>query len=170
MTASPARKQKRAVAAAVNRGKKRKPAVELATKLELENLVEKINAGLKLLGDNQEKLGRNFNQNLSAIQGAFHFVDAHQYVSRRIMNDMALGRLQMILDSDGAPELVDYEWYYQQYQWARYAILFVEWLKKFTGHADEDDDDKKEEAEEPLMELEADDFTFGGNYASKNDP
>ncbi len=120
---------------------------------------------MKLLSDNQEQLGRNVNQNLSTIQGAFHFVDAHQGVSRRIMNDMAMGRLQMILDADGAPELVDYEWYYQQYQWHRYAILFVEWLLKFTGHAKERDDEK--EAPEPeTPEAKGDDFTFGGDYAS----
>jgi hypothetical protein len=157
------------VSAAVQRGKKRKPSVDLVTKLEIESLVEKFNAGLKLLSINQEKLGRNFNQNLSAIQGAFHFVDAHQYVSRRIMNDMALGRLQMILDAAEKPELIDYEWYYQQYQWTRYAILFVEWLKKFTGHADADEEDEKED-EKPAPDIKGDDFTFGGDYASQNNP
>lgn len=168
MPASPARKRKRAVEAGVRRGVKRKPSVDLVTKPELESLVEKFNEGLKLLSDNQEKLGKNVNQNLGAVQGAFHFVDAHQHVSRRIMNDMAMGRLQMVVDAEGNPELIDYEWYYRRYQWHRYVVLFIRWLKKYIGYGDDDEEENEEEAA-PDEEL-ADDFTFGGDYANQDSP
>ena len=143
--------------------------MSLATRTELDSVVKSCNEGLKLLSKNQETLGKNFNQNLDAIRGAFHFVDAHQHVQRRIMNDMAMGRLQMIIDDDGAPELIDYEWYHRQYQGTRYVILFMEWLRKFLSH-----DEAEEEVEAPVetekVNRPLDDFEFGGDYASQNSP
>lgn len=168
MGTSAGRKQRRATDAAVKRGVKRKPSVELATKLELDNLVKKVNEALKLLSDNQEVLGRNVNQNLSVIQGAFHFVDAHQHVSRRILNDVALGRLQMLVDDTGVPQAIDYEWYHGEYHKMRGVVLFIGWIRKMVGL----DQQQEGEAETPTTEPKQppDDFTFGGDYASPNAP
>ncbi len=81
------------------------------------------------------------------------------------MNDMALGRLQMLLDGEGAPEAVDYEWYYRQYQGVLHVLLFIEWLMKFVSK-----DEEEKEVEAPTPEAPADDFTFGGDYASQDSP
>lgn len=151
---------------AVKRGVKRKPSVELATKLELDSLVKSFNEGLQQLSKNQETLGKNFNQNLNAILGAFQFVDAHQHVSRRILNDMALGRLRMIVNADGTPDSIDYEWYHGEYHKVRFVIRFFEKLRELLGW---DDIQKEEDTEQPT-EAPVDEFTFGGDYASQDDP
>lgn len=128
----------------------------------MDELLKKVNEAISLLSKNQEALGHNINQNLDAVRGAFQFTDAHLQVTRRIMNDMALGRLQMLVDEEGAPEAIDYDFYHQQYHYTRYVILFFQWLRKFLGW-DKDEEKPEEPAEEPT-----DDFTFGGDYAGPN--
>jgi len=171
--ASPARRQKKATEAVVRREveKAKRNHTILVSRAELDDLLKKVNEGFKMLSQNQENLGKNINQNLSAIMGAFQFTDAHLHVSRRILNDTAMGRLRMLVaESNGEETLegIDYDWYHGQYQLTRGVVLFFQWMRKVLGMTDKPAV-KAGEAEEPVEQMhDVEDFVFGGDYASQN--
>lgn len=125
----------------------------LASQFELKALQDATNKALQQISENQQKLGNNINQNLRAIRAAFEFSDAHFHVYRSVLDDYVMGNIQIKRAEDGTATGVDWDCYYARYN---------EKLKAEAAKAKE----AKEAgaAEEPP----ADDFEFGGDYASQN--
>ena len=113
--------------------------------------IQDVNRAFQQLSGNQEKFGKLLNENLEAIHHAFEMVDAHQMVTRRILNDLAKNQVCRDLDGD-----VDYQWYWQQLGAAQAVIMaFVALAKLQTTE------------ETPSIEASAsEDFVIGGDYAN----
>lgn len=145
----------------------------------IEQLTKQVNRSFQTLNDNQIKLGEIFNERKEALERAFVLVDAHQHVTRRILNDMYWGRVRPtplhpddveVMEENGgylpwqgmymkiAGQEVDYEWYYEQYNLHRAIIVAFLSLRKFLGLEDEEEQ-PPEEPQEP-----ENDFDFGGDY------
>jgi hypothetical protein len=105
------------------------------------------------MSGNQEKLGKNINQNLQAIRTAFEFSDAHFHVYRQVMDDYVMGNIRIKKLEDGTVVGVDWDWYYGSYS--------AKMKAKAKALAEQ-------EKVEPTEEPPADDFTFGGDYADQN--
>lgn len=169
--ASPARRQKKATESVVKKELERakRNNTVLVSRAELDDLLKKVNEGFRMLSQNQENLGKNINANLNAIMGAFQFTDAHLHISRRVLNDTALGRLRMIVVGSKGEETfegIDYEWYFGQYQLTRGVVLFFQWMRKVLGMTDKEQVDGRVELAEAMHDTE--DMVFGGDYAGQN--
>lgn len=136
-----------------------------ATRKEINEFAQQVNDAL-------HGIAKLVNQNQSAITRAFTMTDAHLQVSRRIINDQLLGCVKIThpggayYDEEGYPldsercvaprtsqSLVDYDWYYQEYNKAQHVILFMQLIKKFVPG--------EETAPEPQH---TDELVFGGDH------
>lgn len=167
-------------------------AVGKAANNALDSLRKDVNSAFQTLNDNQIKLGQMFNERREALERAFTLVDAHQYVSRRILNDMYWNRVRPTpLHEDDVAFLeeleeyelearlgqfqrhgflrvwgqeIDYEWYFEQYNLHHAVVLMFAAMRKFLGL---EDVPKQTEVQSEEEEQEQD-LEFGGDF--KHEP
>jgi hypothetical protein len=107
-----------------------------------------VNKALQQLSSNDEGIGKTLNRNMGEIRTSFQMADGWLHVFRRVLNDMACGRVEM--DTDG----VCWDWYFLQYAAVEQVAMAVGKLNKEEPASV----DKTEEQEAP------DDFVFGGDH------
>lgn len=154
----------------------------------LSKLAQNVNTAIQQLSTNQERLGNMLNNNQAALVRAFSMTDGHLYVLRAILTDVQRGtaRLKPMHPDDAAwletkPSdeeisrhvwlahtkdcVVDYEWYYEQYN----AKMKAAAEAAAAAEATEDEAEKEPSpAAEESPVAQADDFVFGGDYAGQN--
>jgi hypothetical protein len=109
---------------------------------------EQVNKAFQQLSDNQQKLAEACQTNFSAIRGGFELVDGHQFIFRRVLNDMVKGCVQT--NETG----VDFEWYFRELTVTRAVAMAIATLK----------DEIKQDPMSELRKLAGDDMVFGGDY------
>ena len=155
--ASPTRRTKRVVKAAVKRDVQKQSRTDVGQYAKLSD----VNKAYQQLAQNQDKLGQVFNSNLTNIRTGFEMTDSWLHVQRRVLNDHVKGETHLCEDpTDG----VDYEWYFRQYNAARGVTMAIETLvaraEEATRAASEDSPN--------LSAPPSNEFEFGGDYAHQD--
>lgn len=70
-------------------------------------------------------------------------------MSKDLLQDGGEGTLKILSDS-----AIDWRWYYNEYELMKVAVALVMWIKEMVG-----------EQKAPNLEVEGEDFVFGGDYA-----
>ncbi len=122
---------------------------------------------LQTMEGNIQQVVRSHNENMHSIKTAFVMTDMHLFVQRRIMNDMAHGRVKFVGHEGGSPypidpyAEVDNEWYVNEYMLAVHILNIVRFITT----------EPKPEAPPHVLgtvdgepPAPADDYSFGGDY------
>lgn len=73
---------------------------------------EGLESALQQINGNQKKLTEIFQHNHQVYSGAFEITEMHQWVTRRVLNDMFVGKVKSAEATPG----IDWSWYYSELQ------------------------------------------------------
>ena len=166
----------------------------------LKKIVGDFNTAIQQLSSNQERLGKVLNNNQHALVSAFSMTDGHLYVLRVIANNLLCGtaRPKPLHPDDAAwleeaphdeneiserhwlhvtGQVVDYEWYYEQYnahvkanEAAEVARVEAEAAKVAAEGQEGPSKPEETETAEATAATDPGETVFGGDYASTDAP